>query len=428
MTATAGSTFISASTSIIRARINTSIPSPYYDAENGPPNFMMRNNRDGTFRDVTAQTGLNQNNTRYSFCCGWSDFNRDGWPDLYVVNDFGRKNLYRNNGDGTFTDVAAQAGVEDVGAGMSVCWFDYDNDGADDLYVADMWTAAGERISTQDVFKKDAPPETRALYHKHAMGNSLFRNMTRNLSPAKSVGFEDATRAAGVGIGRWAWSSDAWDFDHDGFPDLYIANGMVSGPPRAEDLNSFFWRQVVASSPNEPRPSHDYEQGWSAINELIRADGTWSGYERNIFYANNGDGTFSDISGVIGMDFLEDGRAFALADFDHDGRQEVFLKNRNAPQLRLLKNIMRNLPPAIAFRLARHKEQSRRDRRRNHPGDRTGPPNQIVASRIGISLAAQQRDLLWPRSGERTGARVDFLAQRAAAGTSRPAGQPPSVG
>jgi tetratricopeptide (TPR) repeat protein/peroxiredoxin len=317
-------------------------PSPYYDAENGPPNFMMRNHRDGTFRDVTSETGLNQNNTRYSFCCGWSDFNRDGWPDLYVVNDFGRKNLYRNNGNGTFTDIASQAEVEDVGAGMSVCCFDYNNDGAEDLYVADMWTAAGERISMQDVFKKDAPRETRALYHKHAMGNSLFRN--------GGGAFENTTRAAGVGIGRWAWSSDAWDFDHDGFPDLYIVNGMVTGPSR-EDLNSFFWRQVVAYSPEEAKPSHDYEQGWSAINELIRADGTWSGYERNIFYANNGDGTFSDISGVVGLDFLEDGRAFALADFDHDGRQEVFLKNRNGPQLRLLKNVMENLPPSIAFRL-----------------------------------------------------------------------------
>jgi Flp pilus assembly protein TadD/peroxiredoxin len=321
-------------------------PSPYYDAQNGPPNFMMRNNRDGTFRDVTAETGLNQNNTRYSFCCGWNDFNRDGWPDLYVVNDFGRKNLYRNNGNGTFTDIASQAGVEDVGAGMSVCWFDYDNDGAEDLYVADMWTAAGERISIQGIFKQDAPKETRALYHKHAMGNSLFRNVFRNGDAA----FQDSTRAAGVGIGRWAWSSDAWDFDHDGYPDLYVANGMVTGPSR-EDLNSFFWRQVVAYSPEEAKPSHDYEQGWSAINELIRADGTWSGYERNIFYANNGDGTFSDISGVVGLDFLEDGRAFALADFDHDGRQEVFLKNRNGPQLRLLKNVMGNLRPSIAFHL-----------------------------------------------------------------------------
>lgn len=321
-------------------------PSPYYDAENGPPNFMMRNHRDGTFHDVTTETGLNQNNTRYSFCCGWTDFNRDGWPDLYVVNDFGRKNLYRNNGNGTFTDVAAQAGVEDIGAGMSVCCFDYDNDGAADLYVANMWTAAGERITMQDAFQKDAPAAARTFYHKHAMGNSLFRNTSRN----GNASFEDATGAAGAAIGRWAWSSEAWDFDHDGFPDLYIVNGMVTGPSR-EDLNSFFWRQVVAYSPDEPKPSHDYEQGWGAINELIRADGTWSGYERNIFYANNGDGTFSDISGVIGLDFLEDGRAFAIADFDHDGRQEVFLKNRNGPVLRILKNVMEKLPPAISFRL-----------------------------------------------------------------------------
>ena len=322
-------------------------PVPYHDAENGPPNFMMRNNRDGTFRDVTAESGLNQNNTRYSFCCGWGDYNGDGWPDLYVVNDFGRKNLYRNNGDGTFTDIAPQAGVEDVGAGMSVCWLDYDNDGAGDLYVADMWTAAGERISAQDIFKKDSPKEVRALYRKHAMGNSLFRNSGfRNGGDA----FQDRTASAGVGMGRWSWSSDAFDFDHDGFPDLYIANGMISGVSR-QDLNSFFWRQVVANSPDQAKPSHDYEQGWSAINELIRADGTWSGFERNVFYANNRDGTFSDVSGAVGMDFLEDGRAFALADFDHDGRQEVFLKNRNGPQLRIMKNVMENLPPSIAFRL-----------------------------------------------------------------------------
>jgi tetratricopeptide (TPR) repeat protein len=322
-------------------------PSPYYDAENGPPNFMMHNQRDGTFRDVTAQTGLDKNNTRYSFCCGWSDYNHDGWSDLYVVNDFGRKNLYRNNGNGTFTDVAVQAGVEDVGAGMGVCWLDYDNDGAEDLYVADMWTAAGTRISTQEIFQKDAPKNVRALYRKHAMGNSLFRGNGGDT-------FQDKGAAAGVQMGRWSWSSDAWDFDHDGFPDLYVANGMVSGPSR-DDLNSFFWRQVVANSPVEAKSSPNYEQGWNALNELIRSDGTWSGYERNVFYANNRDGTFSDISGAVGLDFVEDGRAFALADFDHDGRLEVFLKNRNGPQLRLLQNVMRELPPSIAFRLRGNK-------------------------------------------------------------------------
>ncbi|HMD48577.1 MAG TPA: tetratricopeptide repeat protein, partial [Bryobacteraceae bacterium] len=243
----------------------------------------------------------------------------------------------------TFSDVARATGVEDVGAGMSVCWFDYDNDGTDDLYVADMWTAAGERIASQSVFQKPSTEEVRAWYKKHAMGNSLFRNQG-------GLQFADVTSRSGTGMGRWSWSSDAWDFDHDGFADLYVVNGMVSGPIR-QDLNSFFWRQVVAKSPEGGRPAEEYERGWNAINELIRADWTWSGYERNVLYANHGDGTFSDVSGAVGLDFLEDGRSFALADFDHDGRQEMFLKNRTAPQLRVMKNVLEELAPAIAFRL-----------------------------------------------------------------------------
>jgi len=318
-------------------------PMPYYDAENGPPNFMMRNNRDGTFGDVTQQSGLDQNNTRFSFCCVWGDYNGDQWPDLYVVNDFGRKNLYRANGDDRFTDVASEAGVEDVGAGMSGCWLDFDNDGRQDLYVADMWTAAGLRVSQQDNFQKESSKQVRDLYRKHAMGNSLFQN-------SGNGSFVDASAASGTTMGRWAWSSDAWDFNHDGFLDLYIANGMISGATR-EDLNSFFWRQVVANSPQEPKPNHEYEQAWNAINELIRSDGTWSGFERNVFYLNDGDGTFSDISGIVGLDCKEDSRTFALSDFDHDGRQEMVLKNRNSPQLRFLKNVMPELAPAIAFRL-----------------------------------------------------------------------------
>jgi tetratricopeptide (TPR) repeat protein len=318
-------------------------PMPYYDAENGPPNFMMRNNRDGTFADVTRQLGLDQHNRRFSFCCAWGDFNGDQWPDLYVINDFGRKNLYRANGDGTFTDVAPEAGVEDVGAGMSGCWLDFDNDGRQDLYVADMWTAAGLRVSQQSNFQKESSKQVRDLYRKHSMGNSLFQN-------SGDRRFADASARSGTMMGRWAWSSDAWDFNHDGFLDLYIANGMISGETR-DDLNSFFWRQVVANSPQEPKPNHEYEQGWNAINELIRSDGTWSGFERNVFYLNNRDGTFSDVSGIVGLDCVEDSRTFALADFDHDGRQEMVLKNRSSPQLRFFKNVIPDLAPAIAFRL-----------------------------------------------------------------------------
>ncbi len=367
-------------------------PVPYHDAENGPPNFMMRNNRDGTFRDVTAEAGLGQNNTRYSFCCGWNDFNRDGWPDLYVVNDFGRKSLYRNNGNGTFTDVAAQTGAEDIGAGMSVCAFDYDADGLQDIYVGNMWTAAGERISTQANFKADSSAQVRELYQKHAMGNSLLRNGGEM--------FQDRTAEAGVGIGRWAWSSDTFDFDHDGFPDLYVANGMVSGTSR-QDLNSFFWRQVVSNSPDDATSSQKYEQGWSAINELIRSDGSWSGFERNVFYANNRDGTFSDVSGAVGVDCIQDGRAFALSDFDHDGRQEVFLKNRNSPQLRLLKNVIENLPASIAVRL--RGTQSNRDGIGASVTIETGFGRQTRMLQVGSGFLSQHSKELFFGLGEHKG-------------------------
>ncbi len=226
---------------------------------------------------------------------------------------------------------------------MSVCWFDYNNDGAEDLYVANMWTAAGERLTRDKEFQTDAPEPLRAMYQKHAMGNSLLRN-------GGHLRFQDVTFDSHTGMGRWAWGSDTWDFDHNGIADLYIPNGMISGINRQE-LNSFFWRQVVAKSPNEAKPAAEYEQGWKAINEWIRDGYTWSGYERNVLYANHGDGTFSDISGALGLDFTEDGRSFALADFDGDGRQEMLLKNRNGPQIRLVKNSIPDLPPAIAFRL-----------------------------------------------------------------------------
>jgi tetratricopeptide (TPR) repeat protein len=368
-------------------------PAPYYDAQNGPPNFLMRNNGDGTFSDVTAASGMNQNNNRFSLACQWEDYNNDGWPDLYVANDFGRKNLYRNNGNGAFTDVAGEAGVEDVGAGMSVCWLDYDNDGNQDLYVTDMWSAEGKRVSTQDVFVKDAPEEIRALLRKHANGNSLFHNESDGR-------FGDASASGGAQMGRWSWSGDSWDFDHDGYPDLYIANGMISGPKRG-DLSSFFWRQVVAKTPLSAVPSHSYQQGWNAINELIRSDGTWSGYERNTFYVNNRDGTFSEVSGAVGLDFVEDGRAFALADYDHDGRLEVFLKNRNGPQLRILRNQMRDLPPSISFRLRGGK--SNRDAIGVAVTLEAGTLRQTKLLQVGSGFLSQHSKELFFGLGEVTG-------------------------
>jgi tetratricopeptide (TPR) repeat protein/peroxiredoxin len=316
-------------------------PAPYFDARNGPPNFLFHNEGDGTFQDRTEAAGLHVENDRYSFACAWGDFQSNGRQDLYVANDFGRSNLYRNNGDGTFNAVSADAHVNDAGAGMSACWFDFDNDGKQDIYVANMWSSAGLRISDQPTFHEKDPENIRSFYRQHAGGNSLYRNLG-------DTKFQNVSESAGVGMGRWAWSSDVCDFDHDGYPDLYVANGYISGPDR-QDLASFFWRQVVAKSPTSAISSADYERGWNAINELIRSDHSWSGYERNVFYLNNHDGTFTEASGATGLDFPEDGRAFVLADLDHDGRQELILKNRNAPQLRILHNSMKDIGHSIAF-------------------------------------------------------------------------------
>ena len=318
-------------------------PSPYFDARNGPANFLLHNNGDGTFTDRTEAVGLNAENDRYSFACAWGDLNGNGWPDLYVANDFGRSNLYRNNGDGTFAAVSDSSGANDVGAGMSACWLDAANNGKQDIYVSNMWAAAGQRVSEDEHFHQRESAEIKALYRRHARGNSFYKNLGNGR-------FKNASAEAGVEMGRWAWSSDSWDFDHDGFADLYVANGYISGSAPNE-LSSFFWRQVVGNSPASSTPFASYEQGWSAINELIRSDHTWNGYERNVLFVNNGDGTFCDISGVSGLDFLDDGRSFALADLNHDGRLEVILKSRTAPQLRILQNNIADIGDSISIRL-----------------------------------------------------------------------------
>ena len=318
-------------------------PVPYFDARTGPPNYLFRNSGKWLFEDVTQPAGLNVENDRYSFACSWGEVSGDGWPDLYVVNDFGRNVLYRNQGNGTFNAVSQEARVNEAGAGMSSCWFDFDNDGKQDIYAAGMWVAAGMRVFEDPHFHPDDPETIRALYRRHMAGNSLYRNQGDG-------NFANVGKKAGVEMGRWSWSTDAWDFDNDGFQDLYVANGYISGLER-KDVSSFLWRQVVAKSPQDATASPDYERGWGAMNELIRSDSTWNGHERNVFLANNRDGTFSDISGVIGLDFRDDSRAFALTDLDGDGRLEIILKNRNAPQIRILRNVMSNLGNSIVLRL-----------------------------------------------------------------------------
>jgi len=323
-----------------------SYPVPYHDARNGPPNFLFRNqlsaDGSGHFEDVTVPSGIDQNNNRYSFAAAWCDYDDSGWPSLYVANDFGRKNLYKND-KGKFHDVAAEAGVEDIGPGMSASWFDYDGDGHPDLYVSNMWSACGRRVVASPAFTPARhSPGLAEAYRRHTKGNSLYRNLGNGR-------FEEMGAKEAVEMGRWAWASDGHDFDNDGYPEIFIACGMLSNKS-AEDTIGFFWREVVANSPADARPSAAYEDGWNALNQYIREDYSWSAPEPNVFYVRR-EGRYMDCSGISGLDVAEDSRAFTVTDLDGDGSLDLVLKNRLGPQVRVFQNNCAGRRNAIAFSL-----------------------------------------------------------------------------
>jgi hypothetical protein len=191
-------------------------PIPYHDANNGGPNKLLRNLGKWKFQDVTQELGLEQNNRRFSYACSWEDYDLDGDPDLYVANDFGRNNLYRNDG-GKFIDVAAELGVEDMSAGMGITWGDFDNDGRRDSYISNMFSSAGNRITFQREFRKG---KNQPAYQRHARGNTLFANT--------EDGFRDVSLSAGVEMGRWDWGAQFADLNNDGWEDLYVGNGFIT--------------------------------------------------------------------------------------------------------------------------------------------------------------------------------------------------------
>jgi Flp pilus assembly protein TadD len=323
-------------------------PMPYYDARNGPPSVLFRNDGYGRFTDVTQETGLDETNDRYHFAAAWGDYDSDGWPDLFVANDFGTKNLYHNLGlrDGKvrFEEVSEKAGVLDHGAGMSAAFFDYDNDGRLDIYTGNIWSHNGLRVTAQPTFMPDAPESVRALYRRHARGNSLFRNRGDGT-------FEDVTLAAGAEMGRWAWSSDALDFDSDGWDDIYVANGMLTHESGPEDIDGFFWRQVVARSPLTRITGTPYDTAWRAMNQLLIRDSIAS-RQRNVVLRNDGRGGFDDVSGTVGLDLDQDGRSFAVLDYDQDGDPDmVVMAARNTPQVRVFRNDFKERGAALAVRL-----------------------------------------------------------------------------
>ena len=196
-------------------------PLPYHDARTGGFNRLLRNEGNWQFRDVTVEVGLDHNNDRFSFAAVWEDYDNDDDLDFYVANDYGRNNLYRQE-NGRFKDVAGPAGAEDMNFGMGATFGDYNRDGLMDIYVSNMFSGAGGRIAFQPGFQREGTREVKAVYQRMAAGNTLLQNVGDGT-------FRDVSAQARVGVGRWAWGSLFADINNDGWEDLLVANGFVTG-------------------------------------------------------------------------------------------------------------------------------------------------------------------------------------------------------
>jgi enediyne biosynthesis protein E4 len=243
----------------------------------GPPglaggvNALYRNNGNGTFTDVSEKAGITKTNGTYSLGVLVADFDNDGWPDIYVANDSSPAALYHNNRNGTFTDIGIEAGCAfsidgKPQAGMGVTAGDYDRDG---------WL---------DIFKTNFAGDTSSLYHN--VGKGVF---------------DDVTFPAGVGVNtRWlGWGCGFLDVDNNGWLDIFLVNGHVY--PEVEKLTT--------------------EAGYA---------------QRKVLYRNLQDGRFADVSEQAGGAVVEPSpaRGCAFGDYDNDGRIDILINPVNAvPEL-----------------------------------------------------------------------------------------------
>ncbi len=264
-------------------------------ADNGGTKTLYRNNGDGTFTDVTGEAGIRD--TGWTIAAGHGDYDNDGFDDVYLANDWGPDRLYHNNGNGTFTDVTARAIGFDSKHGMSVEFADYDNDGRLDIFVSNI---------TESWLH-----ECNMLWHNNGDGT-----------------FTDVSEEAGTCDAGWAWGAKFADFANRGALALYVANGFVSGGPQdyVDDVRSF--QMALAAN---PRWDLTDARIWPPIGNK-----TFAGYEHKRLFAGE-NGSFEDIAPQAGVSSTGDGRGVALLDVDNDGRVDILLTNCNG-RVQLFRN------------------------------------------------------------------------------------------
>lgn len=268
----------------------------------GRPDYLFRNRGEGYFEDVTAVAGIAGPTSGHAAM--WSDYNDDGWPDIYVVNDFAPPDqVYQNNGDGTFTNVINEVMPSMPFYGMGADVADVDGNGTFDLFVADMAATTHEK-------DQRSMAGSRVRGQKHDDGSPVPPSYMRNhlLLNTGTGRFREAAHLAGLQATDWTWSVRWADFDLDGWVDLHVTNGMNREYHGADLLE----RIMISENPTEPiRIMQD---------SPVLA-------ESNLAFRNRGELNFEPVTERWGL--TEKGVSFgaATADFDGDGDLDLVYAN-----------------------------------------------------------------------------------------------------
>ncbi|MGK0186676.1 MAG: hypothetical protein ACI9R3_002459 [Verrucomicrobiales bacterium] len=290
------------------------MPTPFYDANDGFPAFLLRNEDSGNrFVDVTESAGLAKKRYRRTYSASFVDLDADRDLDLSVVSDYSGIDLYLNDGSGKFSDASTTLKPNRL-FGMAQTFADFNVDGQLDLLAIGMSSSTARRLDSLGAGRKDRPDYQR---FRAAMGygNRMYLRSSGGLAASP---INDQIARTG-----WSWGVSAFDFDNDGDRDIYVANGFRSGKS-SKDYCSQYWCHDMYAGGSMENPSliPVFSQSMLDLNKGLIS---WNGYEHNHLKMNLDGGAFENVAFLFGVSFEYDARIALTEDFDRDGREDLLV-------------------------------------------------------------------------------------------------------